>query len=239
MRTIGLLGGMSWESTRQYYHIINMGVRKRLGGLHSAKILMQSFDFAEIAAMQHAGKWDELGEILLSAAKRLEEAGAEGIMICTNLMHKVAPQIEARLAVPLLHIGDAVADAILAQGHKKVALLGAKYTMSDSFYREHLGNRGIEVVVPSGSAFHQVNKMIYDELCQGKLVPESKKRLLQIISDLQAKNGAKGVILGCTELPLLVSAKDTNVPLYDTTKLHAIMALKWIFEGAEQTRQAS
>ena len=229
MKTIGMLGGMSWESTQLYYRYLNQGVRGRLGGLHSAKILLHSVDFAEIEARQRAGEWEEAGAELGAAAAGLQRAGAEMVVLCTNLMHKVAPLIEERIEIPLLHIADAAGRAIAARGLRKVGLLGAIYTMEESFYRERLQERfDIEVVIPPRPARELVSRVIFEELCRGDLRPASKAAYLEIIEELAAL-GAEGVILGCTEIPLLIGPRDTDMPLFDTTELHAAYALEESF----------
>ncbi len=220
MKTIGLLGGMSWESTVTYYQLLNETIKERLGGLHSAKILLYSVDFEEIEACQSSGDWDRSARILGDAALGLERAGADMILICTNTMHKVAPQIQARLHVPLLHIADATADALEKAGVSKVALLGTKYTMCQDFYKSRLIDRGFTVLIPDGTDVELVNHVIFDELCLGVLKPESKAEFLRIIGDLAAQ-GAQGVILGCTEIGLLISQADTDLPVFDTTLIHA------------------
>lgn len=220
MKTIGLLGGMSWESTVTYYQLLNETIKERLGGLHSAKILLYSVDFEEIEACQSSGDWDRSARILGDAALGLERAGADMILICTNTMHKVAPQVQARLHVPLLHIADATADALEKAGVSKVALLGTKYTMCQDFYKSRLIDRGFTVLIPDGTDVELVNHVIFDELCLGVLKPESKAEFLRIIGDLAAQ-GAQGVILGCTEIGLLISQADTDLPVFDTTLIHA------------------
>ncbi len=229
MKTIGLLGGMSWESTLLYYQHINQGVRARLGGLHSAKIILHSFDFAEIEQHQVRGQWELAGKKLAAAAVGLEQAGADMVLICTNLMHKVAPLVEARLKVPLLHIADAAGRTIQQQGMKKVGLLGARYTMEEDFYRQRLQEKfGIEVVIPAVAQRELVHRVIFDELCRGNFTDSARRSYLAIIENLRAQ-GAEGVILGCTEIPLLIRAEDTALPLFNTTALHAELALEWAF----------
>ena len=231
MKTIGLLGGMSWESTELYYRHINEGVRERLGGLHSAKILMHSVDFAEIAQFQVAGQWQQAGETLASAAKGLQQAGADMILICTNLMHKVAPQIEQSLNVPLIHIADAAGRAIKTQGLNRVGLLGARYTMEEGFYRERLAEKfGLEVIIPETEERAEVQRVIFEELCRGIFTDASRQRYLEIIESMRAK-GAEGVILGCTEIPLLVRPENTDLPLFNTAVLHAEAALSDAFKN--------
>ncbi len=225
MKTIGLLGGMSWESTLLYYQFLNQGVRERLGGLHSAKILLHSVDFAEVEKCQVCGHWDKAGAMLGEAAAGLENAGADLLLICTNLMHKVAPQIAAQIKVPLLHIADAVGTAIAAQGLKTVGLLGARYTMEEDFYRQRLKEKfGIEVVIPDRAERELVHRVIFKELCRGDFREESRFAYLSIIDELK-EQGAEGVILGCTEIPLLVKPEHTALPLFNTTALHAEYAL--------------
>lgn len=225
MKTIGMLGGMSWESTQSYYRALNLGVKRSLGGLHSAKILLNSVDFAEIEALQHEGRWDETGAMLGDAAVALETAGADFLLICTNTMHKVAPQIQARLRIPILHIADATASVLIKDGVKKVGLLGTRFTMEQEFYRERIESQGIEVIVPERNARDLVHSVIYKELCLGQINTDSKARFLNIV-DVLAAEGAEAVILGCTEIALLIQQKDTNTPLYDTTTIHAEQAVQ-------------
>jgi len=231
MKTIGLLGGMSWESTVLYYQLLNEGVRKQLGGLHSAKILMHSVDFAEIEQFQVNGEWQRAGEQLAAAASNLEQAGAEMVLLCTNLMHKVAPYIEAGIDVPFLHIADAAGHAIKTQGKKKVGLLGTRYTMEEDFYRQRLQDKyDLDVVIPVQTDRDYVHQVIFSELCLGKFTLESKKNYLAIIDKLR-QQGAEGVILGCTEIPLLVHQEDTDLPLFNTAALHAEYALEYSLTG--------
>lgn len=225
MKTIGLLGGMSWESTVTYYQLINDAVKKELGGLHSAKIVLYSVEFAEIEEMQAAGKWDEAARVLAEAAQALERAGADFILICTNTMHKVAPQVRAAVSVPLLHIAEATAKALLEQGIKRVGLLGTKYTMTQEFYRDKLVEAGLDVLTPCEDDMDIVHHVIYDELCLGEVRAESKKEYLRIIDEL-AQRGAQGVILGCTEIGLLIQQADTKLPVFDTTEIHALQAVR-------------
>jgi aspartate racemase len=225
MKTIGLLGGMSWESTQTYYRALNEGVRQHLGGLHSAKIAMISVDFAEIEALQHAGNWDETAVILSDAAEALERAGADFILICTNTMHKVAPQIQARVSLPLLHIADATAMALKTAGVSRVGLLGTQFTMEQDFYKGRLQDHGLEVLVPNQQGRKRVHDIIYQELCLGQIKNESRQVYLSVIDEL-VEEGAQAVILGCTEIGLLVEPKHTDVPLYDTTAIHARMAVE-------------
>lgn len=224
MKTIGLIGGMSWESTVTYYQIINERIKERLGGLHSAKILLYSVDFAEIERCQAAGEWDKSAEILAGAAKSLEAGGADFIVICTNTMHKVLPQIEREVHVPFLHIADATADELIRNNIKKAALLGTKYTMTQDFYKSRLIERGIDVVVPNEREVEAVNRVIYEELCLGILSEKSRAEYSEIIARLKNEEGAEAVILGCTEIGLLVRSEDSILPVFDTTLIHASAA---------------
>ena len=221
MQTIGLIGGMSWESTITYYQIINEYVKETLGGLHSAKILLYSVDFAEIEHYQAQGEWDASANLLSDAAQRLEWAGADFIVICTNTMHKVAPQIQQHLHIPLLHIADTVADALLAQGIQKTALLGTKYTMTQDFYKARLVERGIDVVIPTESEIEVVNHVIYHELCLGVISGTSRSKYQKIIARLKQEEGAEAVVLGCTEIGMLIRPEDSELPVFDTTSIHA------------------
>lgn len=221
MQTIGLIGGMSWESTVPYYRQINECVRERLGGLHSARIVLYSVDFHEVERLQHAGDWDAAGALLATTARALEAAGADFLVVCTNTMHKVAPAIEAAVAIPLLHIADPTAARIRAAGLDKVGLLGTRFTMEQAFYRERLQRRhGIEVLVPGAADIDVVHRVIYDELCLGRVLEASREAYRRIIADLVAR-GAQAVILGCTEISLLVGPADAPVPVFDTTAIHA------------------
>ena len=231
MKTIGLLGGMSWESTSVYYRFINEAIRVKRGGLHSAKCLLYSVDFAQIAACQKAGDWEQAANILGEAAKRLEQIGADCLVICTNTMHKIAGSIQERISIPLIHIADTTASAILGQGLKKVALLGTSYTMEQDFYKERLREHGLEVMIPGDKDRELVNRVIFGELCLGEIREESKKAYLRIIDDLVSQ-GAEGIILGCTEITLLIGEKDTSVPLFDTTYLHAMQAVAYAMDEA-------
>ncbi|MCP4297916.1 MAG: aspartate/glutamate racemase family protein [Proteobacteria bacterium] len=227
MKTIGLLGGMSWESTSSYYTSLNRGINGKLGGLHSAKIILHSFDFALINKIQHAGDWDQTAEILSQAALGVEAAGADFLLICTNTMHKVAPQIESRLNIPILHLADATASILVGQGIKKVGLLGTAFTMEEGFYKDRFTeNYNMEVITPHKEDRKIVHQTIYQELCKGEIRDQSKKEYLRIIKSL-AQKGAEGVILGCTEIGLLVNQKDTNVPLFDTTAIHVDRAIDY------------
>ena len=220
MKTIGLIGGMSWESTVSYYRIINEKVKEKMGGLHSAKILLYSVDFAEIEACQSNGDWGKSAELLGTAAKKLEKAGADFIVICTNTMHKVVPAIENRITIPIIHIADATADELETNHIRKVGLLGTKYTMTQDFYKDRLIKRGLDVLVPPEEDIEVVNNVIYEELCLGIVKDASRKQFQCMIDDLK-NNGAEGVILGCTEIGLLIAAADSSLPVFDTTQIHA------------------
>ncbi len=221
MKTIGMLGGMSWESTVPYYRLINQRVQERLGGLHSARLLLYSVDFQEIEQLQHAGEWGRAGELLADAARRLRGAGADFLVICTNTMHKVAPAVEAATALPLLHIADPTARAIVSEGFRRVGLLGTRFTMEEDFYRARLQREhGLDVVVPDAGDRLEVHRIIYDELCQGVVDEGSRGVYRGVIARLVAR-GAEAVVLGCTEISLLVGRGDSRVPLFDTTALHA------------------
>ncbi len=225
MKTIGLLGGMSWESTLSYYRLINESVRDRLGGLHSASIAMRSVDFASIEALQRANDWGRAASLLITAARQVQEAGADCLLICTNTMHKVAPEITAAVNIPLLHIADASAKALQRDNIRCAGLLGTAFTMEQDFYKSRLTKLfGIDVVVPDAADRAMIHQVIYTELCLGKINAASKKAFLQVIAKLQAQ-GAEGMILGCTEIGLLVQQSDTGARLYDTTRLHAESAV--------------
>lgn len=225
MKTIGLVGGMSWESTALYYRLINEGVKKRLGGLHSAKIVLYSVDFQEIEALQHAGEWDRAGEVLAAAGRAVEAAGADFLLICTNTMHRVAEQVESAISIPLLNLADATAERILVRGMRTVGLLGTAFTMEQDFYRGRLENRGIEVLVPGAADRAVVHRVIYEELCQGRVKEGSRAEYLRII-DALGERGAEGVIEGCTEIVMLVDERHTHMPLFDTTAIHADEAVR-------------
>ena len=221
MKTIGLLGGMSWESTVPYYQVLNREVGRKLGGLHSARTLLLSVDFQVIEELQHQGRWEELGDILAQDAEVLEGAGAEFLVLCTNTMHLVAPAIEARVAIPLLHIADATAGRIQAAGLKRVGLLGTKFTMEEDFYRGRLQKmHGLTVDIPGKTDREIVHRVIYEELVLGETRQDSRVEFARIVSDL-ARDGAQGVILGCTEIGLLLKEDDAEVPLFDTARIHA------------------
>ncbi len=226
MKTIGLLGGMSWESTLSYYQLINEGVKQALGGFHSAKIVLYSVDFGEIEKLQHEGNWDKTAEILSEAAQGIEKAGADFVLICTNTMHLVAPQVQAGISVPLLHIADATAEEVKKAGIKKIGLLGTAFTMEQDFYKGRLQNEyGLDVLIPDEADRAIIHQVIYEELCLGNIQEISKNEYLRII-DMLVQQGAEGVILGCTEIALLVKPEDTNVKLFDTTKIHALKAIE-------------
>jgi aspartate racemase len=225
MKVIGLLGGMSWESTVGYYRAINEGVKKRLGGLHSAKIVLYSVDFGPIEKLQHGGNWQETAKILSEAAQNVASAGADFLLICTNTMHKVAPQIESSIGIPLLHIADATAEVLLQEDFKTVGLLGTAFTMEQDFYKGRLSEKyGLKVLVPESEDRKLVHRIIYKELCLGKIEPDSKAEYLRII-DALSDQGAEAVILGCTEIGMLVNQGATKVKLVDTTAIHAEKAV--------------
>lgn len=227
MKTIGLIGGMSWESTASYYSAINRGIKEQLGGLHSAKLVLYSVDFAEIETLQHKGEWDKTADILSSAAQSLQAAGADFFLICTNTMHKVAHRVQSSVSIPLLHIADATAEQLVEDGISRVGLLGTKFTMEQDFYKSRLiDSFSISVDIPKPEQANKVHEVIYNELCLGKIQNSSRMAYLKIIDDLQM-HGSQAVILGCTEIALLVKQADTNVPLYDTTEIHAKAAVRF------------
>ncbi|MDY7221493.1 aspartate/glutamate racemase family protein [Halalkalibacterium halodurans] len=224
MRIIGLIGGMSWESSAEYYRIINKEVKNKLGGLHSAKCLLYSVDFDEIERFQAAGDWDQAGERLGNVAFALEKAGADFIVLCTNTMHKVTSHIEEKIQIPILHIADATANQIQKSTIQIVGLLGTSYTMEQDFYKSRIESRGIKVITPTKRERDMINKIIYEELCVGRIRPSSKKYYKEVMNRLVA-HGAEGIILGCTEIGLLVQQEDSKVPLFDTTVIHALEAV--------------
>ena len=224
MRTIGLLGGMSWESSAEYYHLLNEGVRDRLGGLHSARLVLASVDFAQVEAMQVAGDWEAAGRLLADEARGVEAAGADLLLICTNTMHKVADQVQAAVGIPLLHLADATARAVQGAGIERVGLLGTAFTMEQDFYTGRLSAHGLDVLVPDAPGRELVHRVIYDELCQGVVREESRQAYQRVVADL-VERGARGVILGCTEIELLLGADDVDVPVFATTALHVEAAL--------------
>jgi aspartate racemase len=227
MKTIGMIGGMSWESSIEYYRIINQNVREKLGGLHSAKSIMVSVEFAEIEALQHQDRWDELADIMIDAARSLERGGADFVIICTNTMHKLYDEVQNHINIPMLNIADATAEKIKAQGIGKIALLGTRFTMEEDFYKGRLVEKfGLDVIIPAEDDMEIVHRVIYDELCAGIIKPDSKQDYAVIIKRLIA-GGAQGIILGCTEIGLLVKPEDSSVPLFDTTEIHAKAAVRF------------
>jgi len=230
MRTLGLLGGMSWESTLPYYRIVNERVRERLGGLHSARLVLYSVDFAEIERLQHAGDWTAAGRVLADAAYALQRAGAEALVICTNTMHRVLEAIEETVDIPVLHIADSTARRMRAQGVKTIGLLGTRFTMEHDFYSGRLEENGFVVLTPEAAQRADVHRIIYDELCLGTVEDTSRERYRGIMADL-VRRGAEGIILGCTEICLLVGAADTSVPVFDTTRIHAEDAADWAIDA--------
>ena len=231
MRQLGILGGMSWESTVSYYRLLNQGVRERRGGLHSAPLLLHSVDFAEIAELQRRGDWQAAGHVLAQAAEGLERAGATALLLATNTMHKVAPAIEAAVRIPLLHIGDAVGQALQRRGVHRAALLGTRFTMQEDFYRQCLAERfAIEVITPNAAQMAEIDRVIFAELCQGQFLPQAREFYLDGLRTLQTQ-GAEVAILGCTEIGLLLDGLDAPWPLLDSTKLHVDMGLEWMLGG--------
>ena len=226
-RTLGIIGGMSWESTQSYYRLINEGIKAKLGNLHSADLLIHSVDFAPIGELQAQGKWEELGDVMVNSGERLQAAGAQGLLIATNTMHKVAEQVQVATNLPLIHIADATADAIKQQGLTKIALLGTQFTMTEDFYTQRLIDAGLQVLIPDTDARAEVHRIIYDELCQGQLLASSRQYYTQVINELAAQ-GAEGVILGCTEIGLLISQADSPIPVFDTTAIHAAAAVQFL-----------
>ena len=229
MKTIGLIGGMSWESSVEYYKIINEAALAKLGGVHSAKSVMVSVDFADIDAILKEGRWEDGANMMINAAKQLEAAGADFVLICTNTLHKVADQVEQAISIPLLHIADAAGEAVKAQNMQKVALLGTRFTMQDNFIKGRLADKfGLQVITPDAADQEIIHRVIFEELVIGKILPASKDAYLEIITKLQAEN-AEAVILGCTELGLLVKQEDCSLPLFDTTVVHAQAAIEMAF----------
>jgi aspartate racemase len=227
MKTIGLIGGMSWESSAEYYRIINETVKEKLGGLHSAKIVLVSVDFAEIETLQHEGKWDETARILIAAAQSVERVGVGFLLICTNTMHKVAEDVQKGIQIPLLHIADATAERVKSQGLNRIGLLGTKFTMEETFYKDRLIERhGLEIIIPNESERDCIHRVIYDELCLGEIKGDSRECYVQIMDRLIGE-GAQGIILGCTEIGLLVCQEDSPVPLFDTARIHAEAAVEY------------
>jgi aspartate racemase len=233
MKTIGLLGGMSWESTELYYRLINEGIRAKLGGLHSARIAMVSVDFHDIEKMQSMGDWAEAGRTLAEAAQQVEAAGADFLLICTNTMHKVAPQVQAAISIPVLHLADATAKRVKAAGIKTIGLLGTNFTMEQNFYKGRLVEEyGLNVLVPPKPEREVVHQIIYDELCLGQVIDTSRDEYLRIIEDLRSR-GAEGIIEGCTEIVMLVQQQHTDIPLFDTTSIHVEEAVMEAINGAQ------
>lgn len=230
MKTIGLIGGMSWESSIEYYRIINETTKAKLGGLHSAKSVMYSVDFAEVESLQHQGRWEEAAQMLIDAAKNLENGGADFVVLCTNTMHKVAEDIQANVKIPLLHIADATAQQVKASGIQKIGLLGTRFTMEEDFYKGRLSQKyGLNVSVPNAQAREIIHRVIYNELVVGNIKQSSKTQYIDIIEQMIGQ-GAEGVILGCTEIGLLVHQEDSRVPLFDTTKIHAQAAVEYALQ---------
>ena len=227
MKTIGMIGGMSWESSIEYYRIINQTTRETLGGLHSAKSIMYSVEFAEIEELQHQNRWQETSRILIGAARNLEKAGANFIIICTNTMHKVYDDVQNNIQIPMLHIADATAEEIQARGITKIGLLGTRFTMEEDFYKGRLTEKyGLKVIIPSPAEMEEVHRVIYEELCAGKILESSKDKYSDIITGL-VNEGVEGIILGCTEIGLLIKSQDSPVPLFDTTEIHANAAVRF------------
>lgn len=230
MKTIGLIGGMSWESTLEYYRIINETTKSKLGGLHSSKCIMYSVDFQEIEELQHQNKWDQLTDIMTNTAQKLKSGGADFIIICTNTMHKMARDIENNVGLRVLHIAEATGQQIVKKGIKKVGLLGTKFTMEGNFYKEVLKDKfNIDVVIPDEDEREVIHEVIYEELCRGEINNSSKEKYIKIIESLTLK-GAEGIVLGCTEIPLLVKQKDVIIPIFDTMTIHAISAVEFALE---------
>lgn len=230
MKIIGMIGGMSWESSLEYYRIINEITKEKLGGLHSAKCIMYSVDFEEVEKLQHQGKWDEATALMIDAAQRVEKGGADFVVICTNTMHKMAEEVQSSINIPLLHLADVTAEKIKAQKLKKVGLLGTKFTMEEDFYKGRLIKKhGLEVVIPDEEEREVIHKILYDELCLGEIKKASKDKFKKIIDNLVSK-GAQGIILGCTEIPLLIDKEDYEIPLFDTTRIHAEAAVEYALQ---------
>ncbi|PYE41169.1 aspartate/glutamate racemase family protein [Psychrobacter fozii] len=237
-RTLGIIGGMSWESTQVYYRLINDGIKVELGNLHSADLLIHSVDFAPIGALQARGAWTELGAMMANSGERLQAAGAQGLLIATNTMHKVVSDVEAATDLPIIHIADATAEAIKQRGLTKIALLGTQFTMTQDFYKQRLIDAGLQVLIPETDACAKVHRIIYDELCQGQILDSSRQYYRQAITDL-ANEGAEGVILGCTEIGLLISQADSPIPVFDTTAIHAAAAVNFLLGKNDWVRTES
>jgi aspartate racemase len=232
MKTIGMIGGMSWESSSEYYRIVNETVKAKLGGLHSAKCLMYSVDFSEIESLQRQGNWDKATQLMIEAARHVEAGGADFIIICTNTMHKMADEVQKNIGVPLLHIADATAEVIKARGLHKIGLLGTKFTMEDDFYRGRLVEKhGLDIIIPQADDRAIVHRVIYEELVLGHINPASRVQYGRIIETL-IEAGAQGIILGCTEIGLLVKDEDSRAPLFDTTRIHAVKAVEYALAEA-------
>lgn len=229
MKTIGLIGGMSWESTSLYYKTINEYIKNKLGGLYSAKCILYSVNFEEISRLQKSGDWEKCGEILGDIAKKLETAGADYIVICTNTMHKVVPEMKKYINIPVIHIAEAAYGRIAAKGIKNIGLLGTKYTMQQDFYKSILIDKGLNVIIPDEEDIEFINNVIFNELCCGKINPKSKQKFIEIVEKLK-KKGAEGIILGCTEIVMLISQKDIDIPVFDTTAIHAETAAQMSIE---------
>ena len=230
MKTIGLIGGMSWESSLEYYRIINEAVKARLGGLHSAKSVMVSVDFAEIETLQHEGRWDDATQAMIRAAQQVQAGGADFVVICTNTMHKMAAEVQKEINIPLLHIADATAQVVRTRGLHRVGLLGTRFTMEEDFYRGRLVEKhGLEVLIPNAEDRAIIHRVIYDELVLGRILPASRAEYLRIMAGL-VQAGVQGIILGCTEIGLLVKDEDSQVPLFDTTRIHAEAAVRMALE---------
>jgi len=233
MRTLGLLGGMSWESTVTYYRFMNEAVRRRLGGLHSARLLLASVDFAEIETFMSAGRWAEAGALLAALAATLERGGAEGLVLCTNTLHRVAPAIEGAVSIPLLHIVDPTAEAARRAGMKRLGLLGTRFTMEATFYAERFRQQGLDILVPGQADRGEIHRVIFEELCSGEVINASRRHYQSVIARL-AEAGAQGIVLGCTEIAMLISQQDSPLPLLDTTSLHAEYAIDWALRSREE-----
>jgi aspartate racemase len=238
LRKLGIVGGMSWASTALYYEHINRGISQRLGGLHSAQLAIESVDFAGIAAMEHAGDWDGIAKVTIDAAKRLEGGGAEGVLMACNTVHKSYDAVAANVGVPVLHIGDAAADRLVADGRTRVALLGSRFTMTESFVRERIERRGINLVPIEPGWMQEIDRIIFEELAAGRVVRDSQRKLKTLITEL-AKQKVQAVVLGCTELVLAVDVRANVIPVYDTTAIHSRAAVEWMLAEEEQARAAA
>ncbi len=229
MKTIGLIGGMSWESTMHYYQLLNEEVNQRLGGLHSAKILLYSIEFSKMEEHQRKNEWDKCTDIVLDAAKTLEQAGADFLLICANTMHKVYEEVQSKISIPILHIADATADELEMNSITRVGLLGTRYTLLEDFYISRLEKRGLKVILPSFEDIQEVNRIIFEELCVGRIEEASQIKLIHIINQLK-EWGAQGIILGCTELDMLIDDTNSSLPVFDTTLIHALKAIQFAME---------